>query len=278
LIEVEDLLPNIDDPDWAIVDCRFSLADPELGRTEYLKAHIPGAIYAHLDEDLCGQINPGVTGRHPLPPVADFIRTLSAWGIDEGVQVVAYDDTGGAMAAARLWWMLRWLGHQGAAVLNGGWQRWQAKNLPIRGGMEKRDLRIFNARFRPQLVMDTADIEAARRDGGMRIFDVRTAERYRGENEPIDPVAGHIPGAISAPYTENLKADGSFLEPDALRTRFNSLLGETPADQAVFYCGSGVTAAQSVLALAYAGLGEAKLYAGSWSEWITDPDRPVASG
>lgn len=162
--------------------------------------------------------------------------------------------------------------------MNGGWQRWQTNGLPLRAGLEKRQPRLFRARMRPDLVVDSAAIEAARHDRGMRIFDVRSSERFRGENEPIDPVAGHIPGAISAPYTDNLKADGSFLEPAALRTRFNALLGDIPAEKAIFYCGSGVTAAQSVLALAHAGLGEAKLYAGSWSEWITDPDRPVASG
>ena len=193
------------------------------------------------------------------------------------MQVVTYDDAGGAMAAARLWWMLRWLGHMEAAVLNGGWQRWQAGSLPVRTGIEKRPPRSFRARIRPELVVDTVDIEVARHDRGMRILDVRSAERYRGEDEPIDPVAGHIPGAISAPYLENLEADGSFIPPAALRARFLALLGETPAGRAVFYCGSGVTAAQSVLALAHAGLGEAKLYAGSWSEWITDPDRPVAT-
>ena len=254
------------------------MADPELGRNEYLKAHIPGAVYANLDEDLCGPVIPGVTGRHPLPAVLDFLRTLSGWGIGDGVQVIAYDDAGGSMAAARLWWMLQWLGHSGAAVLNGGWQRWQSENLPVRPGVEKRSARRFQARIQPERVVDSTGLEAALKDKELRIIDVRAGERYRGEVEPLDPVAGHIPGAISVPYTDTLEPGGSFKSPEVLRAGFSSLLREIPAERAIFYCGSGVTAAQSVLALAHSGLGQAKLYAGSWSEWITDPGRPIATG
>jgi thiosulfate/3-mercaptopyruvate sulfurtransferase len=278
LIEPQDLFSHLGDPDWAVIDCRFSLAEPGWGRENYLNAHIPGAVYAHLDEDLCGPILPGVTGRHPLPTIAKAARVLSEWGIDARVQVVAYDDAGGAMAAARLWWMLQWLGHSQAAVLNGGWQRWLAEGLPVQSGTEVRPPRNFQPNPRPELVVDAREIETDGKEKQMQILDVRTGERFRGENEPIDPVAGHIPGAISAPYQENLDAGGRFLPPEALHARFQRLIGDLPPGQVVFYCGSGVTAAQSVLALAYAGLGEARLYAGSWSEWITDPERPVAAG
>lgn len=278
LIDPQELLPHLNDPDWAIFDCRFSLANPEKGRSDYLEAHIPGAVYAHLDEDLCGPIIPGVTGRHPLPPVSKFVKTLSRWGIDERVQVIAYDAAGGAMAAARLWWMLQWLGHPKAAVLNGGWQHWLSGGFPTSRGMENRSPREFHPVIRDELVMDAEEIEVARKEESTRLMDVRTPERFRGENETIDPVAGRIPGAISAPYLENIETDERFLPPEALRARYLGLLGDIPAERAIFYCGSGVTAAQSVLALAHAGLGEAKLYAGSWSDWITDPRRPVTTG
>jgi thiosulfate/3-mercaptopyruvate sulfurtransferase len=278
LIDPQDLFSHLGDPDWAVIDCRFSLAEPESGREDYLAAHIPGAVYAHLDEDLCSPVLPGVTGRHPLPSIDKVAQLFSRWGIDARVQVIAYDDAGGAMAAARVWWMLQWLGHSQAAVLNGGWQHWLAEGLPVQSGPEGRPPRIFQPNPRPELVVDAREIVTGGKDKQMQILDVRTGERFRGENEPIDPVAGRIPGAISAPYQENLDAGGRFLPPEALRARFQRLLGGLPPEQAVFYCGSGVTAAQSVLALAYAGLGEARLYAGSWSEWITDPERPVAAG
>jgi thiosulfate/3-mercaptopyruvate sulfurtransferase len=278
LITPSELLPHLDDPDWAVVDCRFSLAEPERGRRDYRLAHIPGALYAHLDEDLCSQVISGETGRHPLPHVSDIAGTLSEWGVDSSVQVVAYDDAGGAMAAARLWWLLRWLGHPAAAVLDGGWQRWRKEGLPLRRGEERRPRRTFMPELQPALLFQTAEIERLVHNPQFRILDVRSAERYRGENETIDPVAGHIPGAISAPYPENLDAEGNFLLPERLRARYQALLDGVPGENAIFYCGSGVTAAQALLAVSYAGLGEAVLYAGSWSEWITDPNRPIEIG
>ena len=276
LISVDELSEHLGDPNWAIVDCRFSLADPDAGRQAYLKGHIPGAVYAHLDEDLCGPIIPGETGRHPLPAIPDFIRTLSDWGIDSGVQVVAYDGAGGGMAAARLWWMCRWLGHEAVCVLNGGWQAWKDRGFPMKGGLETRPPREFLPDLQPTLLSRTEDVEAIRLDPDFLLVDCRAADRFRGMNETIDPVAGHIPGAISAPYEENLDSEGKFLPPGELRSRYKAMLGDIPARKAVFYCGSGVTAAVSVLAVAYAGLGDSQLYSGSWSEWITDPDHPVA--
>lgn len=277
LITPAEMSRYVGNPDWAIIDCRFSLTDPERGRRDYQLAHISTAIYAHLNEELSGPVVPGLTGRHPLPPIEAFVDTLCRWGIDASVQVVVYDDAGGAFAA-RLWWMLRWLGHDAVAVLDGGWQRWQRENYPARAGVEARSLRVFTPHPRPELLADTDDVAAWRTDPTYRILDARNADRYRGENETIDPVAGHIPGAISAPYAGNLGADGSFLSPEELKARYQKLLGDTPAERAIVYCGSGVTAVHNVIAMLHAGLGEARLYAGSWSEWITDPGRPVATG
>ncbi len=275
LISTSDLASHLDDPYWAVVDCRFSLADTEKGRRDYLQAHIPAAVYAHLDEDLSSPVIHGVTGRHPLPFAGAIVQALSSWGIGPGIQVVAYDDAGGAIAAARLWWLLRWLGHQAAAVLDGGWQTWQSESLPVRSGQEARPARVFLPHIQPDLVASSLEVEDALQAPGVRILDARSYDRYLGKNETIDPVAGHIPVAVSAPYAENLDSAGKFHLVEKLRFRYAALLGETPAERAIFYCGSGVSAAHDILAVEHAGLGTPRLYAGSWSEWITDPKRPV---
>jgi len=277
LISAAELAANLEDENWAVIDCRFSLADTEQGRRLYLASHMPGAIYAHIDEDLSGPVTPGKTGRHPLPEPAVLAEKLSAWGIDERVQVVAYDDSGGAMAA-RLWWILRWLGHDAVAVVDGGWTQWEAAGLPVTPTISSRTPRTFTPRVRGGMVATAQELLSRLGAPGLALFDSRTADRYRGENETIDPVAGHIPGADSAPYPDNLQADGCFQPAPALRERFAALLQGAPAQEAIFYCGSGVTAAHNVLTVAHAGLGDARLYAGSWSEWITDPNRPVATG
>jgi thiosulfate/3-mercaptopyruvate sulfurtransferase len=277
LIAAADLRPHLGEADWAVVDCRFALNATERGRSDYLAAHIPGAVYAHLDEDLSGPVVPGRTGRHPLPDVDWVAGILSGWGIAAGVQVVAYDDSGGSMAA-RLWWMLHWLGHEAAAVLDGGWPAWQEAGYPEASGREQRAPRTFRPQVHPELVISSAEVAARLHDPRTRLLDARAAVRYRGEQEPIDPVAGHIPGAASAPYTENLDAAGRFRSPEELRARFADLLGATPPEGAVAYCGSGVNAGHTLLALAHAGLGMGRLYAGSWSEWIADPARPIATG
>jgi len=274
LISPSELAEHIDDPDWRVVDCRFWLDDTEKGRRDYLDAHIPGAVYAHLDEDLSGEVVSGETGRHPLPYLEDFIEQLSIWGIGENVQVVAYDDRGGAMAA-RLWWMLRWLSHEAVAILDGGWQHWVKDGYPVSDQVPSPERLRFNPDIRPELLVTTEQVEALREDPDYVLVDSRTSERYRGENEPIDPVAGHIPGALSAPYPENIDSSGRFLPRASLRERFNSILGEVPPDRAVFYCGSGVTSVHNIIAMLHSGLGEGKLYLGSWSEWITDSSRPV---
>ena len=277
LISSVEVAAHLDDPNWVLVDCRFALTDPAKGHRDYLAGHIPGAVYAHLDDDLSGPIVPGVTGRHPLPLIDVCAARFSAWGIDAQTQVIVYDDLSG-MFAGRLWWMLRWLGHGTVAVLDGDWRLWQAEQRPVRAGAETRTPRTFTPQPRPHWIADVDELLARRADPTLRIFDVRTAERYRGENETIDPVAGHIPGAISAPYTANLDADGRFLSSSELRERYETLLDDTPASDAIFYCGSGASAVHDLIALEVAGLGLGRLYAGSWSEWITDPARPVATG
>lgn len=277
LISSAEVAAHLDDPTWAIVDCRFALTDPDKGRRDYLAGHIPGAVYAHLDEDLSGSILPGVTGRHPLPSIAACAARFSAWGIDAQTQVVVYDDLSG-IVAGRLWWMLRWLGHDAVALLDGDWRLWQAEQRDVRTGAEARAPRSFTPHPRPHLLVTVDELLHRRADATLRIFDVRAAERYRGENETLDPVAGHIPGAVSAPYTANLDADGRFLAPSELRERYEALLDGTPAGAAIFYCGSGVSAVHDLVALEVAGLGAGRLYAGSWSEWIVDPARAIATG
>jgi len=265
------------DDDVAVVDVRHRLTDPAWGASAYAAAHVAGAVFAHLDHDLSAPVVPGVTGRHPLPTPAAAAATFGALGIDAGVQVVAYDDIGGAFAA-RLWWLLKWLGHDAAAVLDGGWPAWQAAGAPERSGIEHRRARTFVPRPRPAMVVDADATAAAAAGGAARVLDARAPDRFAGQNETIDPVAGHIPGAVSLPFAGNLGPDGLFLPPAALAARLDAALGGTPAEAAVAYCGSGVTAAHLVLAAAHAGRPLPRLYAGSWSEWITDPARGVATG
>ena len=277
IISTQDLAGHLTEPNWVIIDSRFQLNDRSYGGRAYALAHIPGAVFADLNEDLSGPSVPGHTSRHPLPSIEFAAQKFSAWGIDDQTQVVAYDDLGGAIAAARVWWMLRWLGHEQVAVLDGGWTKWQAEGRQTRSGVETRAARVFNPRVRSDLLMTTQEVIASLNDQTLQLVDARTADRYRGENEIIDPVAGHIPGAKSAPYPENLSG-GSSKSGEELRAKYQTLLGDMPANRSTFYCGSGVTAALDVLAIKYAGLGDAKLYAGSWSEWITDPDRPIKTG
>jgi thiosulfate/3-mercaptopyruvate sulfurtransferase len=200
---------------------------------------------------------------------------LSRWGIDESVQVIAYDDAGGASAAARLWWILRWLGHDQVSVLDGGWQAWQQAGLSTRSGIEDRPYRKFIPHIQPELLVEAQEIEDSLSNQSLLLLDSRTLERYHGVNETIDPIAGHIPGAISAPYIENLTPDNKLLPREVLKQRFDKLIGDFPSHKLVVYCGSGVTAAQNLLALANIGITDARLYAGSWSEWITKPTRPI---
>lgn len=277
LISTEELAHYLGNPNWAVIDCRFALTDPAQGRANYLQSHIAGAVYADLERDLSGPVIPGKTGRHPLPPLEEFVATLGRWGIDEHVQVVAYDDASG-MVAGRLWWMLRYLGHRAVAVLDGDWRAWQREGWPVSGGEEHRTPRVFTPRVQTQMVIDAAEIAARLGDPTLTLLDARARDRFRGENETLDPKAGHIPGALSAPYVENLDSEGYFRSDEELRGRFTELLEDRPAGEVALYCGSGVTAAHNSLAMVYAGLAEPRLYVGSWSDWITDPARPTATG
>lgn len=277
VIDAEDARRGLEDPGWVFVDCRFDIRKPEWGEAEYEKSHVAGAVYAHLDRDLTGPIVPGVTGRHPLPSPEALGRALGRLGITAGRQVVAYDASTGAMTAARLWWLLKWAGHDEAAVLDGGLQEWTARGLPCRGGTESRRGAQFAVRLRPEMAMDASQVGRVVNDPAWIVLDARAEERYHGINETIDPVAGHIPGAWPAPYAENLRADGRLRPVDELAALFERRTGGRDAGHTVFYCGSGVTAAHDILAAAHAGKGMARLYPGSWSDWITDARRPVAT-
>lgn len=274
-ISVSKLSNHLADPDWVVVDCRFKLANPQQGQIDYENEHIPGAVYAHLDDDLSGTIIKGITGRHPLPSVEKASEVFSRFGIDGRVQVVAYDDMSGALAAGRVWWLLRWLGHEAVAVLDGGWQQWVKKGLEVRKGVEIRSERKFIPTPRNDMIVSADEINMMRQDRNYCVLDARSADRFRGENETIDPILGHIPGAISAAYAGNLNPEGTFHASKSLRARYTRLLGDVPTNKVACYCGSGVTATHDILAMLLAGMGEARLYAGSYSEWITDPHRPV---
>lgn len=275
IIDAATLSVHLDDPDWVVMDCRFSLSDPEAGRQAYAESHLPGARYAHLDEDLSGPITPA-TGRHPLPDPLKLARKLGAWGIGNDTQVVAYDDMGGILAASRLWWLLRWLGHDACAVLDGGFTTWQQAGLPLGEQLPAIPPQRFEARPVDRLWLTTAQVGAL--SARELLLDARTAVRYRGEQEPVDPVAGHIPGAVNLPTEANLRTDGRFRPTDELRERFLAVMNGRASAAVVHGCGSGVTACHNLLAMEAAGLSGSRLYAGSWSEWIRDPNRPVATG
>ncbi len=273
LITTDALARFIDEDAIAIVDCRYKLDDEEWGTQQYAAAHIPGAAYAHLGRDLAGK-KTGDNGRHPLPDPDALKRTFGRLGIASGVQVVAYDqDTG--LFASRLWWLLRWMGHEAVAVLDGGFAKWIADGYPTRSGEEHHALREFVGAPRVGWTMSAGEVAAASRKPDWRIVDARAPERYRGETEPIDRVAGHIPGAVNHFYQRNLDDRGTFRTPEELRAAARATLGDTPPDRTICYCGSGVTACHILLALEHAGLRGGKLYPGSWSEWSSDPSRPV---
>ena len=274
LVATGELARHLDDPRWTVFDCRHDLARPGLGRIEYLQAHIPGARFLHMDEDLAGPTT-GTNGRHPLPDPAVFAAKLGAAGVGPDTQVVAYDAEGG-VNAARLWWLLRWLGHDAVAVLDGGLGKWTREKRPVTAELPRVAPTRFEARLRP-LAVDAGLVFAQLRTPAMKIVDARSAERYRGENEPIDPVAGHIPGALNRFVRENLEG-GVFKAPELLHDEFGALLGGAAPDAVVHSCGSGVAACHNLLAMEIAGLAGSRLYPGSWSEWIADPARPRATG
>jgi thiosulfate/3-mercaptopyruvate sulfurtransferase len=281
LITPAELAAHLGDREWLAIDCRFELSRPDWGEQLFASGRIPGALYAHLDRDLSGPLT-AASGRHPLPSVAALEKTFGRFGIDAAVQVVAYDQGPGSFAA-RLWWLLRWLGHERVAVLDGGFAAWQEAGLPVSTERTVRAARSFRARPTHEEVVTTAALSAALASGGLArgqplLVDARAADRFAGENETIDPVAGHIPGAHSHPFARNLDGRGRFLPAGELRRAWLETLRGHPPGAVVAMCGSGVTACHNLLALAIAGLPGARLYAGSWSEWIRDPLRAVARG
>ena len=276
LIEPAELAARVDSaqPNLAVIDCRHDLARPQWGAQAYASSHVPGALFAHLDQDLSGPVTPA-SGRHPLPSVERLEAALGRWGIDRQVEVVAYDQDNSAVAA-RLWWLLRFLGHPRVAVMNGGFAAWRASGLPVSGEPAVRAPRRFRAAPELAAVVSAAEVASGLERGDIVLVDARSAERFAGRNETLDPVGGHVPGARNHPFTRNLDAHGRFLDPRALAVGWHATLAGAPASAVVAMCGSGVTACHNLLALELAGLPGARLYAGSWSEWIRDPARPVA--
>lgn len=274
IIDAECLAVDVQNPDWVVCDCRFSLQDADAGARAYAESHIPGAHYLHLDGDLSGPRHDG-SGRHPLPDPQILARRLGDIGIGAGTQVAAYDQGSGFMAA-RLWWLLRWLGHEAVAVLDGGWQRWRALDLPVSAATPESRPRTLSARANRYAWLSTGEVEQGLARGDFVLVDARSAERFRGDHEPIDSVAGHVPGARNHPCEANLERSARLRPPSQLRAAFQNIADD--AGVVVHMCGSGVTARHNQLAMEVAGLPGSRLYVGSWSEWILDPARPVAKG
>jgi thiosulfate/3-mercaptopyruvate sulfurtransferase len=279
LIEAAALAPHVDDANWVIVDCRHDLVNLAAGREAYAAAHLPNALFADMEHELSGakrDADGAFRGRHPLPEKDVFIELLRSWGVNDDTQVVAYDAHGG-MFAARLWWMLRWVGHEAVAVLDGGVPAWQSAGLPLSlDAPAPRPRGTITAREPKVATVDVNTVLQNVAHGGRQVVDARAPDRFRGENETIDPVGGHIPGAKNRFFKENLQADGRFKAPDRLKAELGMVVGDP--QKAIMQCGSGVTACHNLLALEVAGLPGAALYPGSWSEWSADAARPVATG
>ncbi|MFK0086005.1 sulfurtransferase [Pseudomonas sp. NPDC090755] len=278
LITAQQLFERLETPALVILDCRFALEDLDYGQRSYAGGHIAGAHFADLERDLSGPIVKGVTGRHPLPDAQRLVEKLRTWGIDNDSEVVLYDDGTGAFAA-RAWWLLAWLGKRsGVFILDGGLKAWHAAGLPLSLDSPPKREGSFKGEPDMGLVIDAEQLAKRLGEPDLTLIDARGLPRFRGEVEPIDPVAGHIPGAQCAAFTDNLGADGRFLPADQLKQRFAQQLGKRAPEQLVAYCGSGVTACHNLFALSLAGYPLGTLYAGSWSEWITNPQRQVATG
>ena len=272
LVSCEQLAAHLNDPDWRIVDCRHQLSDVGYGQRVYAEGHLPGAFFMHLDRDLSGAMS-GCNGRHPLPNPQVLAAKFGAIGISSRTQVVAYDDAEG-MVSGRLWWMLRWLGHDNVAVLDGGFNRWVKEGRPLTRDIPVVLPTVFEVEQR-DWVVTADDVLANIASPELVVVDARGPDRFRGENETIDPVGGHIPGARNRFFRDNLDADGRFRPAAELRREFLELFAGTPPDKTVMQCGSGVSACHNLIALELAGLTGARLYAGSWSEWCSDSARPV---
>lgn len=261
---------------WVVVDCRFDLKDERWGRAQYLAGHIPGAVYADLNTDLAGPPT-GTNGRHPLPDVESLASAFARLGISNDTQVVVYDQDSG-LFASRLWWSLRYLGHESVALLDGGWAKWTAEGRPATSGDESRAAERFTPSVRRGFTVTVAQVESLTADGRTRLVDARGPERFEGREETVDKVAGHIPGAVNHFYKWNLGPNQTMLSPEQLREKYRALLGNHTPGQTVMYCGSGVSACHNLLAMEVAGLHGTPLYVGSWSEWSADPKRPVETG
>jgi thiosulfate/3-mercaptopyruvate sulfurtransferase len=276
LVTVDELQRQLSRADWRVIDVRHDLMDAAAGRRAYAEGHIPGAVFAHIDDDLAGR-KTGRNGRHPLPERAALVQSFRRWGVSDDTQIVAYDANGGQFAA-RLWWLARWLGHARVAVLDGGWPAWLAHGGPASTATPSWPAGRFTDRDPQAPLATTGDVVANLAARERLLLDARTAERYRGDQEPIDPVAGHIPGARNRPWQANLAPDQTFKAPAVLRREFEAALAGADPRHVVHQCGSGITACHSVLAMEIAGLSGSALYPGSWSEWIADATRPVATG
>lgn len=274
LLSASQLLDRVGDPNLRIVDVRFDLSNPDAGRARYQAGHLPGAVYLHLEDDLSGPLHArGLGGRHPLPDPDTFARTLARVGIGNEHDVVAYDDCGGAMAG-RLWWLLHWIGRPSVSVLDGGIGAWAEAGGKLERAIPQPARAVSTADPDASMVVTCEIVQAAARRSDTVVVDVRAAERFRGETEPLDRKAGHVPGAINLPYVDSL-TDGRFCPPQVLHRRLDAA---AKADDVIVYCGSGVTAAHTALALVVAGRPMPRLYAGSWSDWSSRDELPVATG
>jgi len=280
LVSVDEVAEHLVDSNWIIVDCRFNLMQPDAGREAYHSGHIPGAFYADLDRDLASPASVESGGRHPLPDVDALGRLFSSWGVGANDIVVVYDDLGGAVAA-RLWWLFRWLGHAQVALLDGGLQAWQAANHALSTAlpefMAPSETAAFYGTPGHMPIVDVAELQAGLAGDSLLLLDARTPDRFSGKQEPLDRVAGHVPGALNLPFQDNLGNEGLFRSGPDLRIKYEAQIGSRPPSELVCMCGSGVTACHTLLALEIAGITGASLYVGSWSDWISSAERPVAA-
>lgn len=275
LISAQQLADHLDHPQLVIFDCRFSLADSTAGQRAYRQAHLPAARYADLNRDLSSPVQ-SYTGRHPLPDFRQLTSKLGEWGVSNRTQVVVYDDASGTFAG-RMWWLLRTMGHEQVAVLDGGIGHWQKQGLPLTTVLPRLNAASFRCYLDTKQWLSASDVENALARSAITLIDARTPERFAGLQEPIDPVAGHVPKAINRPFQRNLDQQGLFLSPSELRQQFQRLIEADNGKPVVHMCGSGVTGCHNLLAMEIAGLGGSRLYAGSWSDWISNPNRDVAT-
>ncbi len=276
IISVDDLNKNLSNENWFIFDCRFLLKDPKGGVDKFNQGHIPGAQFADMDQDLSSPMTQS-SGRHPLPDPNEFINKLRAWGVSNNSQIICYDGISGAFAA-RMWWLLRWLGHQDVAVLDGGVEKWSEKGLPLETEVQTRTTGAFVGEAKNSMWVDIDFVRQQLKQEKISLLDARSAERFTAQDQKTDPVPGHVPGAVNYPFAGNLNSQGLFLPPNKLNERFASVFADNQQDQIINMCGSGVTACHNLLAMSIAGLPMTRLYVGSWSEWIKDSSRAIATG